>query len=194
MAGGDSGTRAQILDAGLEILKGDAPEQLSMAAVAARAGVSRQALYLHFASRGDLVIATVNHANERLGLAERAAQIDRARTGHRALELYVTVIVWQTVRLGSAIRAVNRLVERDQELAAKWAERTGRLARVDTVIGLLVAEGRLRRGLHRDQAATLLYALTLPDPVIACLDAGYDERETTRLLYRAIELAICTTQ
>jgi AcrR family transcriptional regulator len=181
----------QILDAGLDILKGDAPEQLSMGAVATRAGVSRQALYLHFASRTDLVVAVVDHANEQLGLPARAAALDRVRSGRGALEVFVNVIVWQTVHLGPAVRAVYRLVERDPELNARWAERNGRLARVETVIGLLAAEGRLRRGLRRDQATTLLYALTLPDPVLACLEGENDERAAARLLYRAIEHALC---
>jgi AcrR family transcriptional regulator len=190
---GDPGTRARILDAGLEILQGDAPEQLSMGAVAARSSVSRQAVYLHFASRSDLVMAIVNHANERLGLAKRLAPLDRARSSRSALELFVDTIVWQTANLGPAIRAVNRLVESDPELATRWAEHTGRLARIDTVIGLLAGERRLRRGLGREQAATLLYALTLPDPVLAVLSAGYTQQQTARLLHRALKHALCAT-
>jgi AcrR family transcriptional regulator len=189
---GDPGTRSRILDAGLEILLGDAPEQLSMGAVAARAGVSRQAVYLHFASRTDLVMAIVNHANDRLGLAKRLAPLERARSSRTALEVFVDTVVWQTVHLGRAVRAVNRLVETDSELATRWAEHTGRLARIDTVIGLLAGERRLRRGLGREQAATLLYALTLPDPVLAILKAGYTQQQASRLLHRALEHALCS--
>src|SRR6266536_1845633 len=44
-------------------------EWLTMAAVAERAGVSRRAVYLHFASRAELLTELFGHVSEREGLA-----------------------------------------------------------------------------------------------------------------------------
>jgi AcrR family transcriptional regulator len=45
-----------------------------MSAVARAAGVSRQALYLHFADRAALLLAVVDHIDEREGLAAAIAE------------------------------------------------------------------------------------------------------------------------
>ena len=193
-SGGDPATRALILDAGVSLLRAEAPGGLSMGAVAARAGVSRQALYLHFRRHSDLVLAVVDHANDRLGLPERLAQLTRARTSRGTLKTFVEIAVWHARHLGPAVRAVRHLVEHDAELAAVWARRSGRRDHIANVIDRLAADHQLRRGLRRRDAIALLDAFTLPDAVLACLAAGYTQPQATRLLHRAIEAAICDSR
>ena len=65
-------TRAAVFAATRAILAEEGFEALSMAEVAARAGVSRRALYNHFASRGELVAALVDH------MADSASPADSA--------------------------------------------------------------------------------------------------------------------
>jgi len=142
-----TGTRWDILDAGFDLLRRDAPELLTMGA-AARAGISRQGRYPHFATRSELVLAIVDYSNERLGLPS-TTPTSPAR--------------WLSAVDGSTASA--------------------------RVVDALARDRELRRGLSRDGARTLLYAMTLPDPVIACLEAEDGEPGAARLLRRALEAA-----
>ena len=56
MSSGDPATRARILAAARALLEERPGTGPSMGEVAARAGVSRQALYLHFADRSALLL------------------------------------------------------------------------------------------------------------------------------------------
>src|SRR6266508_6390719 len=58
-------TRAALLDATRALLEEHGTEWLTMAAVAERAGVSRRAVYLHFASRAELLTELFGHVSER---------------------------------------------------------------------------------------------------------------------------------
>ena len=57
-------TRTRILESALEILRRDGPAKASMTAIARRAGLSRQGLYLHFASKDALTYAAARYAFE----------------------------------------------------------------------------------------------------------------------------------
>jgi AcrR family transcriptional regulator len=59
-------TRQEILQAALEVLAKDGPENLSVTEVARRAGVNRGTAYQHFPTRQDLAHATANWVSERM--------------------------------------------------------------------------------------------------------------------------------
>ena len=68
-------THSQILEAALARLRANQGASLTMAEVAAQAGVSRQAVYLHFADRTALLTALVRHVDEERGLAVKVAAL-----------------------------------------------------------------------------------------------------------------------
>ena len=155
-----SSTRAAILDACWRLLDaGRAP--LAMDDVAAGAGVSRQAVYLHFKSKAELVVAVVEHAKKEIGLDEVRARIDGARTGEAALAALIDAHVELTPKLLRASRAIEAERARDPALEAAWQEReSSRLSLVRRVVDRLVEERRLARGWSAGDAADLLWALT----------------------------------
>jgi len=59
-------TRREILQAALEVLARDGPENLNVTEVARRAGVNRGTAYQHFPTREDLVHATTSWVSERM--------------------------------------------------------------------------------------------------------------------------------
>lgn len=59
-------TREMLLDAALSIWSEAGLEAVTMNAVGARAGVTRGAVYHHFADRGDLIVAVQSHLDDRL--------------------------------------------------------------------------------------------------------------------------------
>ena len=60
-------SRARILDVALALIMKRKGADVSMATIARAARVSRQAMYLHFADRADLILALVRHADEKRG-------------------------------------------------------------------------------------------------------------------------------
>ena len=61
-------TRGRILEAARNLLLKRSGGEVSMAEIAKEAGVSRQAVYLHFADRVSLFVALVKYVDEKRGL------------------------------------------------------------------------------------------------------------------------------
>ncbi|MFA7585217.1 MAG: TetR/AcrR family transcriptional regulator [Novosphingobium sp.] len=76
-------TREVILEAACSLLAKDGPEGISLSAVAQRAGVNRGTAYQHFATRENLIQATVEWASDQLF---RAVFGDPQTLGERRVE------------------------------------------------------------------------------------------------------------
>lgn len=83
--------KAALVEAGVEILRGNGPEALTLREVARRAGVSQSAPYRHFKDRRELVAAVAERGFSRLGEAmHRAMESAGGRPGLRNVaEAYV---------------------------------------------------------------------------------------------------------
>src|SRR6266508_4051502 len=78
-------TRAALLAATRALLEEQGAESLTMAAVAERAGVSRRAVYLHFASRAELLTELFGYVSELEGLASSLEPVWAASDAAAAL-------------------------------------------------------------------------------------------------------------
>ena len=77
-------TRSRILEAALDLMRrGTAAANLVQ--IAKAAGLSRQAVYLHFQDRADLYTALVRYVDERRDLEGALRRIREAPTGEAAL-------------------------------------------------------------------------------------------------------------
>lgn len=182
-------TRTRILAAALDILREQA--EPSMGTIAARAGLSRQAVYLHFDSRDELLVGVADWANATIGLPERLDQVARAESARTMLGLFVEVAVWHAGQIGPAIRALDRVVETDRALAERWRTRHGRATHAAKIIESLAEQRQLHPDVSTAEAATVLRALTRPGVITDLLDAGLAETTAAQLLRRAVEGAIC---
>ena len=153
-------TRRRVIEgARAAIVDGPTPS-LSMADVAARAGVARSTLYDTFGSRGGLVGAVMVDVSLRAGF-------------ERVLELFNLPDAAEGIR--QALPAGVRMIGSDYELQ----RRVGLLAQLDPDVraaldisaqqraggmryqaGRLAEQGRLRPGVTVDEAAPLLWVLT----------------------------------
>ena len=64
MSSSQNQTRTRILAAALALLESSGGQEVRMQDIAKAAGVSRQAVYLHFKSRAELLIATTLYVDE----------------------------------------------------------------------------------------------------------------------------------
>ena len=113
-------TKTRILEATWHLLEQHHGQGVSMRDIAKAAGISRQAVYLHFASRTELMIATSSYVDEVKGLSERLSQFQLATTGVELLEACVDVWGNDIPEIYGLAKALMRTRETDEATAAVW--------------------------------------------------------------------------
>src|ERR687894_2509440 len=89
MSSGESETRTRILVATWRLMVQRRGQGVRMRDIAEAAGVSRQAVYDHFGSRAELMVATARYGDEVRGLEGRLAGYRAASGGVERLEAFV---------------------------------------------------------------------------------------------------------
>ena len=145
--------------AGLVMEQGDA--DVTMAQIAKAAGISRQAVYLHFADRSELLVAMVRYTDERRGLEAEIQKIREAPSGLEAMRRMVSLqarsnpIIWPAALTLEAVRRRDPAVERS------WQDRLQhRLLGCKEIMRQVRRDGDLLPGMDVDTAADLLWTLT----------------------------------
>lgn len=177
-------TRAAILDAAWRILEEQGGAGLTMGEVAQRAGVSRRGLYLHFASRGEMVMALHEHVDAALDLESSLRPIVEAPDSVAALDAFAAHLVRYHRKILDIDRAVVYGRWTDPDLAVLYAR--GLEAWLDGCLhlaGRLAAERRLAEPWTVSTAADMLLAL-MRDEVIETLavERGWSEEQHVELL------------
>jgi AcrR family transcriptional regulator len=161
---GDPETRERLLRAAWDLALEQGPG-LRLADVAARAGVSRQAVYLHFGDRARLLLALLAWADQEFKLGDLLARVTGARTGAEALDQMVEVHAAYSPRIDALARILEAHQYQDPAVAAALRDRLDfRRAAHRGVIARIAAEGDLANGWTVDTAADLFFAITLPTP------------------------------
>lgn len=161
MSSGDPETRGRILGAAKALLEANPGAPVPMAQVAALAGVSRQALYLHFTDRTTLFLEVSRVVDTSLRTAARQRRVDDAPTARAALREAVALQAWLKPRLKGVATALDVLRRHDPAADAAWKEREhARLQRCEQVVHRLRAEGDLAPGWDVSSAARCFWAVT----------------------------------
>jgi AcrR family transcriptional regulator len=157
-------TRTAILDAAWHLIEDGGAHGLSMSEVARRAGVTRAGAYMHFASRGELLLALFKHANTVLGLADSIRPIREAPDALAALGAWADHLARFHARIHPLLRALDRVRDEDGDAAALW--RRVLADGYDGCRGIaarLAAEEHLVPPWDEASAADLLWALMSPE-------------------------------
>ncbi len=132
-----------------------------MGEVAERAGVSRQALYLHFADRTDLFLEVSRLADSRARTPARQRRIDEAPTARDAFREVIALQAFLKPRLKGVATALDVLRRSDPAADAAWREREhARLQRCEQVVQRLHDEGHLISGWDVPTASRCFWAVT----------------------------------
>ena len=153
-------TRTALLDAAWRLLEHAGGAALTMAAVAESAGVSRRALYLHFASRSQLLTALLDHVDESLDLQASLRPVLEAPDAVTALDALAGHVAGYHSRLVTVVRAVDRVRHEDADAAAIWnRSNEAWYSGCEAIAGALAGEGRLAEPWTPGTAADLMWAL-----------------------------------
>jgi AcrR family transcriptional regulator len=153
-------TRTALLAAARALLEEHGAGSLTMAAVAERAGVSRRAVYLHFASRTELLTELFGYVSEQEGLAGSLAPVWAAPDAAAALEEWARHLARFHPRVLAVARAIQRVRRADPDAAAHWAlVIADQQACCDRLAAWLAREQRLAPPWTVRTAADMLWAL-----------------------------------
>lgn len=155
-------TRTRILESAVRALEESGGHGVRMGDIAKETGISRQAVYLHFASRTDLLIATTRHLDEKLDVDQRLAPSRAAATGIERLRLYIECWGNYIPEIYGVAKALMMARDSDEAAAAAWQDRM--LAMRDgcrAAIDALHSDGRLAAGWTRPKATDALWTLLL---------------------------------
>ena len=154
-------TRTGILQAARTLIERVPFADVTLGRVASEAGVSRQAVYLHFGSRTQLLldlVAWIEEQGPMPGLAVSAASLDGpAETLLDAIRAVADYNA-DVADVGLALRAARRS---DPAAARAWDDRlTGRLTAILGAIRPVAEAGQLRAEWDPDTASDAIFALT----------------------------------
>lgn len=185
-------TRAAILGAALRLLEGGGYHAVSVADVAREAGVSRQAVYLHFGSKAQLLEALVDDLNEehvftafnRHGLWASASGVD-------ALDAWVAVVAATTPPVLAVANAVDAARRSDPEAEAIWqGPARGRYADCLRIARWLAQDGTLAAGWKPADAARFLWAVSSIRLFEDLTSNGWSRGRYVRHLQRSLRAAL----
>lgn len=152
-------TRARILKSTVRLLERGGGQKVRMSDIAKAAGISRQALYLHFPTRAELLVASTRYLDE-VNDVDRLLAASRAARGTARLTAWVEVWGNYIPKIYGVAKALMAMQDTDEEAAAAWADRMGAVRHgCAAAVRALSDDGVLADGLREEQATDLLWAL-----------------------------------
>lgn len=144
----------------MRLLEAQRGRSVRMGDIAKAAGISRQAVYLHFASRAELLAATTLYLDEKLGLEKRLARSRAARSGMERLDAYIEFWGNYIPEIYGVARALLVAQDTDEAAAAAWDERMGAMRDgCSAAIEALHSDGQLAEEWNIKTATDFLWTL-----------------------------------
>lgn len=175
-------TRTKVLEATIELLEQSPGEGARMSDIAKGAGISRQAVYLHFPSRTELLIEATVHKGNLLDVEPRLAASRAAPTGKERLDRYIEFWGGFLPEIYPVGKSLMMAQDTDEAAAAAWQGRM--LAMKDgcrAAIEALYRDGDLAHGWTRPKAIDALWTMLLvPNWEQLTQVCGWSEADYTR--------------
>ena len=144
----------------MRLLEEHRGQSVRMGDIAAAAGISRQAVYLHFASRAELLVATTHYVDEQLGLDKRLARSRAAGSGAERLDAYIEFWGNYIPGIYGVARALLLAQATDEAAAMAWKERMQAMRDgCRAAIKALEADGELAKEWKPETATDLLWTM-----------------------------------
>ncbi len=161
MSRDDVDTRERILRAAWQLLEAGPATAVRMSDIARQAGISRQAVYLHFPTRAELLIGTARYMDAVLDADARLAASRRATSGGERLDAWIEAWGNYIPAIHGVARALLAAQESDAAAAAAWHDRMLAVRQgCAAAIAALHADGSLKPGYTVEQATDILWTLT----------------------------------
>ena len=152
-------TKTRILDVTWRLLE-SGNTAIRMADIAKAAGVSRQALYLHFPNRAELLVATTRHIDTVKNVDERLSRSRSASSGIERLQAFVEAWGGYIPEIHGISVALRAMRDTDKEAAAAWEDRMQAVRQgCEAAVRAISEDGYLKKELTENAAVDLLWTL-----------------------------------
>ncbi len=153
-------TRTRILQAALELLESSAGKGVRVGDIAKQAGISRQALYLHFPTRAELLIAVTHYVDDLKGSDARLAPSRAATSGVERLGAFIEAWAAYIPEVYGVARALLAMRDTDEAAASAWDKRMQDMREgCEAAIKALERDGMLSPAHHPDGATDILWTM-----------------------------------
>ncbi|MCB9503947.1 MAG: TetR/AcrR family transcriptional regulator [Deferribacteres bacterium] len=175
MSSKNKDTRTRILEVTWHLMEQQRGQGVRLADVAAAAGVSRQAVYLHFGSRTELMIATTAYVDEVKGLNDRLQQLQNITSAHELLEKSITIWGNYIPEIYGLAKAMLSTRETDEAIAAAWDKQMDCLRNAcQDIIDAFIREEILTPEWTRSKAIEMLWtALSIQNWEQLTIECGW---------------------
>lgn len=123
MSRGANETRTRILNAAWKLLEASQGSGVRVSDIAKTAGISRQALYLHFPTRAELLIATTRHLDEVKNVDARLVASRNAPTGLERLDAFIDAWGNYLPEVHGVAKALLAMKDTDEAARLAWVDR-----------------------------------------------------------------------
>lgn len=153
-------TRDRILKSCQDLLETRGAAEVRMSDIAKLAGISRQALYLHFPNRAELLIATTRYLDEVHGIGAIVDDKVMGVTGIARLERFIEVWGNYIPKIYGVGKALMAIKDTDEEARAAWDDRMLAVRGLcDLTVQSLSENGALAPDLDATKACDILWML-----------------------------------
>lgn len=153
-------TRNEILDRAWDLIS-EKGADISMSEIAAESRVSRQSVYLHFKTRGGLLLALVQRADERFEVKEGFFSALDIEDPAQRLDECLKVWFEFAVKIHPVATDLIRLRKTDDDANTAWTDRMADLRTWERqLVQSLADDGALSDDWQVDDAADFLWAST----------------------------------
>ena len=155
-------TRTRILQAALDLLEAGHGGGVRMTDIAKRARISRQAVYLHFSTRAELLIAATLYFDDLKEIDQRLLASRTAKTGEERLREFIKAWGNYIPEMYGASKALMVMRDTDKEAAQAWDKRMGDMREgCEAAIGALHRDQMLSSAFTPVEATDLLWTMLL---------------------------------
>ena len=179
MSSENTETRSRILAATVHMLEKHDGRGVRMGDIAKETGISRQAVYLHFASRTELLIAATRYLDEKLDVDGRLAPSRASTVGTERLALYIECwghYIPEIYGVGKALMVARDI---DEAAATAWDDRMAAMRDgCRAAIDALHMDGNLASGMTPQKATDALWTMLLvPNWEALTIDCGWSTEQ-----------------
>ena len=184
-------TKTRILEVTWRLLE-SGNKAIRMADIAKAAGVSRQALYLHFPSRAEVLVATTRHIDTVKNVDARLARSRSASSGVERLHAFVDAWGGYIPQIHGISVALRAMRDTDKEAAAAWEDRMQAVRQgCESAVRAILEDGYLKEGITEITGVDLLWTLlSVENWERLVLECGWSQSDYEQTLKKIAEVSL----
>ena len=188
-------TRSRILEATWKLMEENQVNQgkgVRMSDIAKLTGISRQALYLHFASRTELLVATVRYIDEIRGVEGKLEPWRNATTAEQMIDEFIKFWASHVPEIFPVGKGLLEAKDTDEAAAETWDDRMLLVKNAcQRIVNTLSQEGKLSSDLTKKDAVHILWTLlSIRNWEQLTIECGMSKKQYIKHMTRIVKQAL----